>query len=277
MTSQSNRLGVADWLISTAKRNPEGLLLLAAGAALLARTSRPSTAWGDTRRTDDAYRGYQGASESSQDSSPSWRGRAQMSDAMDAAQQTAADMGSRVSEAGSRMSDTASSYAASASRFANEATRSIAQRSGEFYDQGTATLQSTVQRIVREQPLMVALAGLAAGAAVAAAFPRTQIEERTLGPAGERFTDFAAQKAEQLKNAGMAAGEHLMSSAEQRGLSPEGLKEMARGAADTFGRAMSEQGAGSRAGAGPGSGGSSGSGSAPRPQPTDSDAMERLE
>ena len=112
---------------------------------------------------------------------------------------------------------------------------------------------------------MVAFAGLAAGAAVAAAFPRTSIEERTLGPAGERITDFASQKAEQVKNAGMAAGQHLASSAEQRGLSADGLKEMARDAADVFGRSMSEQGTGS--GSGPGS----------QPRRSDTEGMERLE
>jgi hypothetical protein len=198
-----------------------------------------------------------------------------MSDAMDAARQTTAEMGDRVSDMGSRISDAASSYAASVSRFANDTTRSVAQRSSEFYDQGTETVQSAVQRVVREQPLMVALAGLAAGAAVAAAFPRTDIEERTLGPAGERLTEFAAQKAEQLKNAGMAAGEHLRSSAEQRGLNADGLKEMARGAADTFGRAMSEPGAGSPAGSAPG--GNSGPGVGPGAQPRSTEAMERRE
>jgi hypothetical protein len=234
--SQSRGPGVADGLLAAAKNNPEGLLLLAAGVALLARTSRPAAASGyGPRSSHPADRG-QGAA--------AWPGTEQVRQGMEAARQSAADMGGRVSE-------TVSSYAASASRYANETTRRVAEQTGQAYESATSTLQDTVQRVVREQPLMVALAGLAAGAAVAAAFPRTDIEERTLGPAGERIADFASQKAEQVKNAGMAAGQHLASAAEQRGLSADGLKEMAREAADAFGRSLSEQGGGS--GSGPGS------------------------
>jgi hypothetical protein len=63
----------------------------------------------------------------------------------------------------------------------------------------------------------------------------------------------------------MAAGQHLASSAEQRGLNADGLKEMAREAADAFGRSLSEQGSGS--GSGPGS----------QPRRSDSEDMGRLE
>jgi len=40
-----------------------------------------------------------------------------------------------------------------------------------------------MQRVLREQPLAVAVAGLAAGAAVAAMFHSTEIEDRALGGA----------------------------------------------------------------------------------------------
>ncbi len=252
---QSRNTGVADWIVATAKKNPEGLLLLAAGAALLARTSRATAGSSRPRAGGYDYEGPVGSSGSNVHSFPAAE---QASQAMDTARQTAADMGGRVAE-------TASSYAASVSRLANDTTRTVAQRSGEFYDDAASTLQSTVQRVVREQPLMVALAGLAAGAAVAAVFPRTTIEERTLGPAGERIADLASEKAEQIKNAGAAAGERVASSAAQRGLSADGLKELAREAADAFGESMSRQGSGSGAGAGSGS------------QRRDSDDMERLE
>jgi hypothetical protein len=278
MNSQfpSRNPGIADWIVATAKKNPEGLLLLAAGAALLARTSRPSTGSGHPRRGDDVREGrpyegspYEGSSGASSSGSRSWPGAERMSQAVDTARQTAADMGSRVTETASSVADTASSYAASASRFATETTRTVRQRSGDFYEDATSTLQGTVQRVMREQPLMVALAGLAAGAAVAAAFPRTEIEERTLGPAGERITDLASQKAEQVKAAGAAAGQRLMSSAEQRGLSAEGLKDLAREAVDAFGQSMSQQGSGAATG--------SGSGSGTPAQPKASDDMGRRE
>jgi hypothetical protein len=260
---QSRNHGVADLIVAAAKKNPEGLLLLAAGAALLARTSRPETGSRRSRRSDDVYEGsfHEGSANPSSFSTRSWPGADQMSQAADTARRTVADVGGRVA-------DTASFYSASVSRFANETTRTVAQRSGDFYDDTAAGLQSTVQRVVREQPLMVAAVGLAAGAAIAAAFPRTEVEKRTLGPAGERITDLASEKAEQVKNAGAAAGQRVMSSAEQRGLSAEGLKELAREAADAFGQSMSQQGSGS----GPGSA----SGSGPRSEPGNTEDMERF-
>jgi hypothetical protein len=249
--SQTPDIGAADRLFTAAKNNPEGLLLLAAGVALLARTARPAAASAGGQRAGSAgqYGGQEWAD---------WSATGQASRGVESARQSAADLGGRVSE-------TVSSYAASASRFANETTRRVAEQSGQAYESATSGLQDTMQRIVREQPVMIALAGVAAGAAVAAAFPRTDIEERTLGQAGERLADLASQKAEQVKNAGMAAGEHLARSAEQRGLSPDGLKEMAREAADAFGRSLSETGAGSGAGAGP------------QGRPGGTEDMERLE
>jgi hypothetical protein len=94
--------------------------------------------------------------------------------------------------------------------------------------------QSTIERIVREQPLAVAIAGLAAGAAVAAAFPATRFERETLGPAGKRLSEAASDAGERLTEAASAAGERLMTTAEDKGLNKEGLKEVARDVAGTF-------------------------------------------
>jgi hypothetical protein len=44
---------------------------------------------------------------------------------------------------------------------------------------------------MREQPLAVAALGLAAGAALAAIFPPTEVEQRTLGPARDALTGAA--------------------------------------------------------------------------------------
>jgi hypothetical protein len=108
-------------------------------------------------------------------------------------------------------------------------------QSGRIAQQAQSTVQSTVDRVMNQQPLVVALAGLAVGAAVAAAFPATEVEQRTLGPAGERLSEVAADAGRQLNQAASAAGERLKSAAEERGLSAEGLKEMASDVAGTFG------------------------------------------
>jgi hypothetical protein len=87
--------------------------------------------------------------------------------------------------------------------------------------------------------LAVVMAGLAAGAAVAAVFPRTEIEDRTLGPAGESLRQAAGKAAERVKDAAGKAGERLKSVAEERGLTTEGLKEVASELTDTFTSAVS--------------------------------------
>jgi hypothetical protein len=85
---------------------------------------------------------------------------------------------------------------------------------------------------------MVAIAGLAAGVAVATAFPATDFEKETLGPVGEQLSDAASRVGDQVKEAALNAGDSLKSAAEKRGLNAEGLKEVATEVAESFGRAM---------------------------------------
>jgi hypothetical protein len=101
-------------------------------------------------------------------------------------------------------------------------------------------LQSSAQNILQQQPLAVAVAGFAVGAAVAAAFPPTEIERRNLGPTGERLKDAAIKAGEQIKGAGVQAKEKLASVAEDHGLTAEGLKDMAQEVGDAFSQALSE-------------------------------------
>jgi hypothetical protein len=222
MTSRTytRNTDVGRGLLMAARNNPEGLLLLAAGAALLFRTARPGDSSRGQRR--DKRR-------SSNDSRASgrWVDTEQISEVVDGTRDYVADLGGQVSEA-------AASYATSATRYAGDMGHTVAMRSEQLYEDTTSTLGEATQRILRDQPLMVALAGLAAGAALATAFPRTEFEEKTLGPAGERVAEYAAEKAEELKDAGVEAGQRIKSSAEQRGFTADGMKDMAREAADAF-------------------------------------------
>ena len=60
---------------------------------------------------------------------------------------------------------------------------------------------------------------------MAAVFPPTRIERRTLGEVGERLRSAAGTMGEHVMEAGMQAGERLSEVAEERGLTREGLKE----------------------------------------------------
>jgi hypothetical protein len=117
--------------------------------------------------------------------------------------------GSYAADIQDRISDSAGSYAETVSEFASDARRNVSEKTQRFTHQARSTVQSSMDRIMRDQPLAVALAGLAAGAAVAAAFPTTEIENRTLGGAREALTDAAKEAGENLMGAAGKAADRL--------------------------------------------------------------------
>jgi ElaB/YqjD/DUF883 family membrane-anchored ribosome-binding protein len=217
--------GAGDWILSTIKRNPEGLLLLAAGAALLMRSSSSS------RRIGSGRRGY----ESHVD--PASRHRANKTTDGEGANR---GRGAReyLSDVADTASETAKSYASAVADYADDAVHTVSDQSRRFARQAQSGLDATTEYVLEEQPLAVAIIGLAAGAAVAAAFPSTEVERRTLGSTGEQLRDAAGKVTERLKEAGSQAGERLMSAAEERGLNKEGLKEVAEDVGSTFSAAI---------------------------------------
>ena len=138
------------------------------------------------------------------------------------------------SEIKDRVSETASAYANSISEFAQDAGRSVSERSTRLGRQAQSTLQGGMERVLRDQPLAVAVAGLAAGAAVAALFPSTDIEGRTLGGAREALTDAAGKAGEMVMDAAGKAKERLQAAAEERGFSSQGLQGLASEVAESF-------------------------------------------
>jgi hypothetical protein len=254
MNGQSRLLGDGgERILNTIKRNPEGLLLLAAGAVLLMRTNALKTPPSPT----DEYgrrvrrRGVQ-ASEGMEDAAR---------ETMDTAQAYA----SSAAEARETM-DTARSYGASASEVARETVETARSQYagqarrvvGEQSERVIRQTRSMAQGVLRNQPLAIAVAGLAAGAALAAAFPPTQLERDTLGPMGDQMSKAAERVGDQLKQATMKAGEKLKNTAEERGLDSDGLKEMASEVADTFRTSMTghPENKGESASSAPGSAGS---------------------
>jgi hypothetical protein len=232
MNGQSSLLGnEGERIVNTIKRNPEGLLLLAAGAVLLMRTNASKS----SATPMDAYgRGAQ-ASERMEDAARQTMdtARSYASSAGDVARRTmdtARSYATSASDAARETVESAKSYASSASQYASEARRAV----GEQSERVARQTRSMAQGILQNQPLAIAAAGLAVGAALAAAFPATQLERETLGPTGDQMSKAAERVGDQLKQATMKAGEKLKSTAEERGLDSEGLKEMASEVADTF-------------------------------------------
>jgi hypothetical protein len=215
MTQQSGA-GRSDWLLNTVKQNPEGLLLLAAGAVLLLRKAGASA----SSRSTMAY---------SQPSTTSYGGERSYAGER---QDTSAGYAEQAKDA-------VKSYAASASEYAGDAGRAVGEQSQRMVRSAQSTFQSSMNRILQDQPLAIAVAGIAAGAAVAAAFPATALERQTLGPLGDQVAEAAGRMGEQLQQAAGKAGEKLKSAVDERGLNADGLKEVASEVASAFGDTMS--------------------------------------
>jgi hypothetical protein len=225
MSMYGMREGAGGWITDAVTHNPEGLLLLAAGAALLLRSGRSRQSHAQPFPTrDDQYRS---------------RGADHITDRINEGVRRA---GEYVSDATDKVSETARSYASSAAEYADEATRFAAERSRRVAGQA----RDTADYVIREQPWAVALTGLIAGAAVAAAFPPTRMEERTLGELGERLRSAAGSMGERVMDAGVQAGERLREVVEERGLTSEGLKEAARDVGETFSSALGTEDAAQR-------------------------------
>ena len=216
----------AGWLVGVVKNNPEGFLLLAAGCALLMRST------GASRPRDSNAREY--SRNHASQSGVGSRGRT----VRESLSETAQSAGEYVSDVGGSVAETASNYASSVSNYAEDVARGAAEQTGRLAHQAQTTLQNTISRVVQEQPLAVALAGVAAGAAVAAAFPVTELENRTLGTTGEQMREAAGKAGEQLKDAASKAGQRLAAAADERGLNTEGFREVARDVGETFSSAL---------------------------------------
>ena len=235
--SQTGGQATSDWLMGAVRSNPEGLLLLAAGCALLLR-SGASTEVGkaaDRSAGSTAAAGGQRSSDSHQQQRPAGPGISEsLSQATESARDYAADVGKTVGDKASAyasaVGDKAGAYASAVGEYADDAWR----KSERVVGQARNTMQGSISRLLQEQPLALAAAGLAAGAMVAATFPATAVERRTLGPAGERLSEAASSAGQQISQAASKAGERLKSVAEERGLNTQGLKDAATDVAEAF-------------------------------------------
>ncbi len=239
-----------NWVMRTAQSKPEALLLLAAGCALLMRGTSGTNGWSGTSRASTSQNGagHNGASRHGSSHPASGQtggiksaaadiGKTISSSAQDVADY-AADVGDRVKAAAGEYVDGAAEMAARAGEMAGQAGRSVAENSEWMARRAQSAVQETFDRVLREQPLAVAALGLAAGAAVAIAFPRTDLEDRALGSTHEALSDAAERVGKSVMGAASSAGERLKSAAQERGLTGEGLRGLAADVADTLTEAV---------------------------------------
>jgi hypothetical protein len=131
---------------------------------------------------------------------------AKVGDAAASARQASSDVagrvGSAMSEAGSAVASAAESVSSGVASAASASSRAIGDV-GDAVAEAPYELQRVGEDMVERHPLVVGAAAIALGAAIGAALPRTDLEDRQLGDASEK-----------MKDAVSAQGEKVMRSAE---------------------------------------------------------------
>jgi hypothetical protein len=217
------------------RQNPEGLLLLGAGVALMLRhASSAKNAQPQRKRhkraVSDSY--YDSAEETAGDVAAASEGLASKVAA------AADDVRGYVSETAQDLTDKASEFGQAASRRTREVADTAYQSTREAADSAYRSVESAIEA----HPVSIAVAGLAAGCLAAAVFPSTRFERDTLGPIGRRAADAASETGELVKSAAVArmtkaamkAGEQLKDAVVERKLSTDNIGEVARDVATDF-------------------------------------------
>jgi hypothetical protein len=217
------------------RQNPEGLLLLGAGVALMLRHASSLTSTQPQRKrrkraASDSY--YDSAEDMASDATAAGEGLASKVAA------AADDVRGYVSGTAHDLTEKASEFGQTASRRTREVADTAYQSTREAAGSAYRSLENTIEA----HPVSIAVAGLAAGCLAAAVFPSTRFERETLGPIGRRAADAASETGELVKsaavarmtNAAMKAGEQLKDAVVERKLSTDTIGEVVRDVATDF-------------------------------------------
>jgi hypothetical protein len=192
MNERSQVSKASDWLWGAVANNPEGLLLLAAGGVLLMRKSGAAGRRPRAPQSHDIHR-------------------------------RSGTSGSRLHEEGGSALE---SIAGSTSNYARAASRAASDGAAALVGQAQSTFSRGLDRALDEQPLLVALGGLAAGAAMAAILPTTNLEREALGPFGGQLSEEASRLGDQLKETASKAAGTLKTGVQEHILEPDGVKKI---------------------------------------------------
>lgn len=251
-------------IMNAVSRKPEALLLMGAGLALLMRNGRGldmssiglSARSRDARyRADEArYEGVQSgrknyypgdmAGEGHSSEGMGSSARSSVRDASDNAGKMVGEATEGMTRYASEMmrsvSDTASSYASSAGQWADDARSGLVDQSSRLAERARS-LPDELDEAVQAHPLVLAALGVAIGAALGASLPATSIENRTLGEASDQMWESAEALTGRIGDAAEEAYDEAWRTAEEHGLSKDGLKSMAKDVGSKFASAAAGQ------------------------------------
>ncbi|MFC5609000.1 DUF3618 domain-containing protein [Variovorax soli] len=166
----------------SAREQPLPLALVGVGLAWMMMTNGRSAAAPDGRVRDDTDGAADGPD----------GGRVHA--AAQSLRSRASELGDAVSQAAHQTRDAARRTSQTLSEAA-EATRARAAQVGEATRQGAQKLRSGYDQLVNEQPLALGAIGLALGAVLAAAAPRTQKEDELMGRSSDELMGDAKRSA----------------------------------------------------------------------------------
>lgn len=236
----------ADWLLSTVRKNPEGLLLLGAGLALLMRAggraaqSRPAASMSPGASMNPGGGGSQGPygpygmSGTSQAAADSMQHGAEQ--LRSAASNAAESMSRGIEQAQSQAQTALNTALQSGQRMVNSATESGQRVMSSAVQSGQQVVNS-----IAAQPLLVAVMGISTGLALASLLPESAIEHRALQDAGRTLADTARDAGSRVAAATGEVGDKLAEEAANRGLNKEGVQDLAGTLTDTFKNALADK------------------------------------
>jgi len=139
-----------------------------------------------------------------------------------------------LSDAASRLTETGRSATAAVGSYAADTQHVLSEQAQRMREQALATGRDASEqlgRFVEEQPLLAAVGGFLAGAALAALLPRTRVEDSYLGPASDSLkqtvTTAASQHLEQAKAAAGEVVDKVKDAAIKEGFSGETVQAVA--------------------------------------------------
>ncbi len=174
-------------------------------------------------------------------------------DGVAAAQDMASDAGHQIGDAagkvGSSAAHMASDAAGAAADMAHGVADSLASGGGyvaEEASQLASDFTAFVSRMAREQPLMLAAAGLAAGAALAVLLPRTRLEDQYMGETADEIksevADAASEQYERAKHVVGDTVDEVREAAKREGLTADAVDKTVHDIGDKVGRVANAAG-----------------------------------
>lgn len=133
-------------------------------------------------------------------------------DALHGVRHAAESAGEAMSDTAHRLKDTASSAYYSASSKVSDIATKVGDRASAVEQKTLAAAQDLIEQ-VKAQPLMLVGLGLALGAAIGAAFPATQLENRVMGDTADELKREAKQVASEEIEKAKDAAQHYVEEA----------------------------------------------------------------